>query len=241
MRLLLTSTIAAVVIGGLVACSAVPTSDLRGYSSQPRVLSADHWRALAEQSAQEVAIVVANVNKARGGAIPVGVFVPEMPQDAAFYRSYSGELKQALLKQGLPVRTVAGNNLILNFKVETYLYSRRTGNRIPFTNNTMLAVLAAYVPEWVAESSWSDIRAGFISLVAIFDVLRAKSQVTDAEAVLVMTIEDGDSVLLLSSKPFYIEPRDFLLYWSDHPTAAVMGSGADRSQSLPVKTIRVVQ
>jgi hypothetical protein len=228
-------------VGILSGCAKVPYADFRGYSSQPKVLSASHWGTLAESSASEIAGVYKKLSAEMGTSAPAGVFVPEMPQDSSFYRSYGNQLKQALVKEGVPVRTSGRNSLVVNVSAETYLYSRRTGGRIPFTNNTMFAVLAAYVPEWIADSSWSDLRAGFISLVAIFDVLKAKSHITDAEAMVITTIEVGDSLLFMSNKPFYIEPRDLLLYWTDHPTTAVMSSGVDRGTTAPLKTIRVVQ
>ena len=228
-------------VGLLSGCANVPYADFRGYSSQPKVLSASHWGSLSESSASEIAGVYKKLSVEMGASAPAGVFVPEMPQDSSFYRSYGKQLKQALVKEGVPVRNNAHNSLIVNLSAETYLYSRRTGGRIPFTNNTMFAVLAAYVPEWIADSSWSDIRAGFISLVAIFDVLKAKSQITDAEAMVITTIEFGDSLLFMSNKSFYIEPRDLLLYWTDHPTTTVMNSGVDRGTVPPLKTIRVVQ
>lgn len=219
----------------------MPYADFRGYSSQPRVLSASHWESIAEGSANEIAVVYKKLVDDKGALAPTGVFVPEMPQDSSFFRTYGKQLKQALVREGIPVRNNAHNSLIVNISAETFLYSRRTGGRIPFTNNTMFAVLAAYAPNWLEESSWPAIRAGFVSLVAIFDVLKAKSQITDAEAMVITTIEDGDSLLFMSNKPFYIEPRDLLLYWTDHPTTAVMGSGVDRGKYPPLKTIRVVQ
>lgn len=225
----------------LASCSNIPSAEFRGYASQPKVLSADHWAGLAEDSAREIGVVFKKAVNEKGSAAPIGVFIPEMPQDSAFYRSYSGQLKQALMQSGLPIRSTAHMSLVVNFKVETFLYSRRTGGRIPFTNNTMFAVLAAYVPEWFLESSWTDIRAGFISLVAITDILRAKSQITDAEAMLITSIEDGDDLILMSNQPFYIEPRDLLLYWTDQPTVAVMNSGIDRSKAPQLKNIKVVQ
>lgn len=228
-------------LGLLSGCSNVPYADFRGYSSQPRVLSASHWSSLAAESAREVSAEFKKRSTSKDSSILMGVFIPEMPQDSAFYRAYGNQLKQAFMNEGVPVRNSAHNSLIVNFKAETYLYSRRTGGRVPFTNNTMFAVLAAYVPEWVADSSWSDIRAGFISLVAIFDVLKAKSQITDAEAMIITTIEDQETLVLMSSRPFYIEPRDLLLYWTDQPTAAVMSSGIDRSKAPQLKNIRVVQ
>lgn len=227
-------------LGMLVGCSNIPTSGLRGYSSQPMVLSADHWGGLAQDSAREVLEAFAKLSREKGTRAPTGVFVPEMPQDSAFYRAYSSQLKQALLRQGLTVHNTASNSLVINFKAETYLYSRRTGGRIPFTNNTMFAVLAVWAPEWL-EFSPQELRTGIISLTAIFDVLRAKAQVTDAEAMLITTIEDGETVVLMSNQPFYIEPRDLLLYWTDQPAMAVMRSGVDRSKSPPLKNIQVVQ
>lgn len=224
----------------LLAGCAIPTSDFRGYSSQPKVLSADHWAGLAQGSAREVSVAFAKLSKDKGAQAPTGVFVPEMPQDSAFYRAYSSQLKQALMREGLTVRNTARNSLVVNYKAETYLYSRRTGGRIPFTNNTMFAVLAASAPEWY-DLSWPELRTGIISLVAIFDVLKAKAQVTDAEAMVITTIEDGETLVLMSNQPFYIEPRDLLLYWTDQPTVAVMGSGVDRSKTPPLKNIRVVQ
>lgn len=228
------------VFGLLAGCSNIPTSDFRGYSSQPKVLSADHWAGLAQDSAREVSAAFAKLAKEKGAQAPTGVFVPEMPQDSAFYRAYSGQLKQALMREGLTVRNTPRDSLVVNFKAETYLYSRRTGGRIPFTNNTMFAVLAASAPEWY-DRSWPEIRNGLISLVAIFDVLKAKAQVTDAEAMVITTIEDGETLVLMSNQPFYIEPRDLLLYWTDQPTVAVMGSGIDRSKTPPLKNIGVVQ
>ena len=113
--------------GLLSGCANVPYADFRGYSSQPRVLSASHWQSIAEGSANEIAVVYKKLVDDKGALAPTGVFVPEMPQDSSFFRTYGKQLKQALVREGIPVRNNAHNSLIVNISAETFLYSRRTG------------------------------------------------------------------------------------------------------------------
>lgn len=220
----------------LAACSHVPSSSFTPPIEQPLVLSGSHWELMASESARDLKEHI----QSRSGASMDQVRVVAKSRDSAFGRAYEKFLEQELIKSGVPITRRAGVGVVVNVEVDTYLYSRRTGGRIPFTSNTVITTLALFSPE-LFFSSLETTRLSVVALAAAYDILRAKSYITDAEAVLTTTIIKDDEVSFLKSRTFYIEPRDALLYWDSEPLSPLVDSRKSSADALRTKKIEVTK
>lgn len=220
----------------LVGCSHVPSSSFTPPIEQPLVLSGSHWELLAADSSRELNAYFTRVPSQEN----LKVRVVAKSRDSAFGRAYEKFLEQELMKQGITVTRQSGAGPVINVEVDTYLYSRRTGGRIPFTSNTVITTLALFGPELFL-TSFDTARISLVGIAAAYDILRAKSYITDAEAVLTTTVVNEDEVAYLKSRTFYIEPRDALLYWDSEPLSPLIDSESPSAKPLQLKTIEVTK
>ena len=223
-------------LSALVGCSHVPSSSFTPPLEQPLVLSGSHWELLAADSSRELNAHFKRVPSQ--GDLKIRVVAKS--RDSAFGRAYEKFLEQELIKHGIAITRQSGVGPVINVEVDTYLYSRRTGGRIPFTSNTVITTLALFGPELFL-TSFDTARISLVGIAAAYDILRAKSYITDAEAVLTTTVVNEDEVAYLKSRTFYIEPRDALLYWDSEPLSPLVDSKSPSATPLQLKTIEVTK
>ena len=224
----------AVLSMALVGCAQTPRVILKDYDEQDVGLVAKHWRNIARKTATDL---IGSELKLKEGSI----FIASDQSDSAFNKAFEDYLATALLERGVVVaRRAANANAVINFRAETYLYSKKKGERTPFDKKSFWAILYTVFNDF-NDMSQGELEFNLISLGLVLDFLEAKNKVTDAEVVLTVSIEDFESVRYKRSTEFYIQRNDLMLYWSDKAPYAAQLTSTGSAGALQTKSLNVVK
>ncbi len=216
-------------------CAWMPRADLAQYSSQKRVLSAEHWGELATEVAFELDQAYLRPRKVKS------VYINPGRTDSAFEKAYERYLAQALIKKGYVVSKAPGDSTVVNFDVETFLYSEKTKERWAFSKETIWATIFALSDEVITEITTKDLfDVTLVSVSAIYDLLSKKNQITDAEVLITTNIQSFYQIEYLAADEFYINRNDFMLYWSDKAPIAPRLQGHQTNVTLDLVNMRIV-
>lgn len=219
----------------LSGCTWMPRADVADYSSQKRVLSAEHWGELAKDVVSELD---------RSYLKPKGlkrVYINPGRSDSAFDRAYQNYLTRALMNIGYEISKVPTEAAVVNFEAETFLYSDKTKEKWPFSRATFWATIYAFSDEIAAEITTKDaLDLGIVSVSAVYDLLSQKNEITDAEVLITTRIETPYLVEYLAADEFYIDRNDLMLYWSDKAPVAPRIQGQQANVKLNVVNMRIV-
>ena len=216
----------------LVGCSQTPRVALRDYEEQNIGLVAKHWRQLAVQTSNSLLEKEALIGKGP-------VYIASENSDSAFDKAFKEYLTSAFLDVGIPVSKKANTaTAVVNFKAETYLYTKKGEDKSPLNKKTFWAFL------YTLNNNLKDMAKGereitFMTLGLLWDVLDAKNMTSDAEVVLNVSVEDFNSVRYKKSTEFYIERNDLMLYWSDKAPYPNQLTSIDREKPIQPKKINV--
>lgn len=215
-----------------VGCSQTPRVTLKNYEEQDIGLVAKHWRSIASQTADSLITTQSVVGKGP-------VFVAAENSDSAFNKAFKEYLTSAFIEKGIPVSKKANNaTAVVNFKAETYLYTKKGEDKSPFDKKTFWAVLYTLGNDF-KEMAKSDLEINLLTLGLVWDMLDAKNKTTDAEVVLTVTVEDFNSVKYKKSTEFYIERNDLVLYWSDKAPYSSLLTNSESNKTIKAKTLTV--
>ena len=223
------------------ACSQTPRVSLKEYQEQDTGLVAKHWRDLADITVEKYTQnkmgtldgkLVYGVHQVNAGP----VYIQKGLNDSAFDRSFHTYLTTAFLKRGISVSKQPTKATVFNYSAETYLYSRINGEKTPLTYASFWAVLNKIRVDNKTAST-DMIANNFLAYGLIWDYFAAKNNVTDAEVVLTISVEEANTVKYKDSTEFYIERNDLPLYWSDKPASPIRLDGAQSDK--PLKTVSI--
>ena len=164
------------------------------------------------------------------------VYIQKGLNDSAFDRSFHTYLTTAFLKRGISVSKQPTKATVFNYSAETYLYSRINGEKTPLTYASFWAVLNKIRVDNKTAST-DMIANNFLAYGLIWDYFAAKNNVTDAEVVLTISVEEANTVKYKDSTEFYIERNDLPMYWSDKPASPIRLDGAQSDK--PLKTVSI--
>lgn len=234
-----------VAVLGLSACSQTPRVTLKEFQEQDTGLVAKHWRDLADVTVEKYtqnkmgaldSKLVYYVHQVNAGP----VYIQKGPNDSAFDRSFHTYLTTAFLKRGIQVSKRPTNATVLNYSAETYLYSRVNNEKSPLTYASFWAILNKIRVDNKSMST-DMIANNFLAYSLVWDYLAAKNNVTDAEVVLTISVEEANTVKYKDSTEFYIERNDLPLYWSDKPSSPIRLDGFQSDKSLKTVSIPVTK
>jgi hypothetical protein len=220
----------------LIACAPTPRSSFRFYQEQPTVLAAKHWQDLADTTAKEY---IATKESSLDGKLsksvsykPTSVYIQMSANDSAFDRSFHNYLSSAFLKRGIPVQKQSNNATVINYSTETFLYSNNNSNRSLFTYASFIVI---YQKLMNITGLIDDFDVSILGLGLVLDYLEKDQNLTNAEVVLTISVEDANTIKYKSSTEFYINRNDIALYWSDKPPGAMRLEGGQ--SDTPLKTV----
>jgi hypothetical protein len=226
----------------LSACTATPRVDLRPYQEQEVGLVAKHWRDLADMAAEKyMSNTMGPVVKEKMPVVlyPANagpVYIQKGASDSAFDRAFHNYLTTAFLKRGVKVSKQAHGGTVINYSAETYLYSRSSNEKTPFSYASFWSILYKLRTDF-NELSTEMFQVNLIGLGLVWDYLAATNKVTDAEVVLTISVEEANAVKYKDSTEFYIERNDLPLYWSDKAPSPIRNDGGQ--SATPLKTVSI--
>lgn len=230
----------------LSACTATPRVDLRRYQEQELGLVAKHWRDLADMSAEKyMSNTMGPIAKDKMPVVlyPVNngpVYIQKGANDSAFDRAFYSYLTTAFLKRGVKVSKQAHNGTVINYSAETYLYSRSSNEKSPFSYASFWSILYKLRTDF-NDLSTEMFQTNLIGLGLVWDYMSAVNKVTDAEVVLTISVEEATTVKYKDSTEFYIERNDLPLYWSDKPPSPIRNDGSQSATSLKTISLPVTK
>jgi len=221
-----------------IACAPTPRSSFRLYQEQPTVLAAKHWQELADTTAAKyITSKESSVDSKPSKSVsykPNAVYIQMGAYDSAFDRSFHNYLTSSFLKRGIPVQKQSNNATVINYSTETFLYSSNNTNRSLFTYASFLVI---YNKLMKITGLIDDFDVSILGLGLVLDYLEKDQNLTNAEVVLTISVEDANQVKYKSSTEFYINRNEIALYWSDKPTGAVRLEGGQ--SDAPLKTVSI--
>jgi len=216
----------------LLGCSQTPRVSIRDYEEQNIGLVAKHWRTLANQTAES--LIDKQSLHGKGS-----VFIATESSDSAFDKAFKDYLTTAFLDKGVPVSKKANSAVsVVNFKAETYLYTKKGEDKSPLNKKTFWAFLYTLNNQLV-DMTRGEKEITLLSLGLLWDILDAKNMTSDAEVVLTVTVEDFNSVRYKKSTEFYIERNDLMLYWSDKAPYPAQLTDLEREKQIQPKKIEL--
>lgn len=216
----------------LVGCSQTPRVTLRDYEEQNVGLVAKHWRHLADQTSDGLLERESLVGKGP-------VYIASETSDSAFEKAFKEYLTNSFLSKGIAVSKKANAaTAVVNFKAETYLYTKKGEDKSPLNKKTFWAFLYS-LNNQIKDMAQADKEITFLTLGLLWDVLDAKNMTSDAEVVLTVSVEDFNSIRYKKSTEFYIERNDLMLYWSDKAPYPNQLTNLDREKSIQPKKINI--
>lgn len=215
-----------------VGCSQTPRVMLRDYEEQNIGLVAKHWRHLADQTSDSLLEKETLVGKGP-------VYIASETSDSAFDKAFKEYLTNAFLSKGIPVSKKANAaSAVVNFKAETYLYTKKGEDKSPLNKKTFWAFLYT-LKNQVKGMTGGETEITLMTLGILWDVLDAKNMTSDAEVVLTVSVEDFNSIRYKKSTEFYIERNDLMLYWSDKAPYPNQLTNVDREKSIQPTKINI--
>ena len=134
----------------------------------------------------------------------------------------------------------AHGSSVINYSAETYLYSRSSNEKTPFSYASFWSILYKLRSDFDTMST-DMIQANLLGLGLVWDYLAATNKVTDAEVVLTISVEEANAVKYKDSTEFYIERNDLPLYWSDKAPSPIRNDGGQSAASLKTVSIPVTK
>lgn len=198
-------------------------------TDQLRVQAAEHWRAIANHVAAQIASDVQSKLGSRA------LFVPSPSDEQPFVSGFRELLATALVQQGLPVSVRAENAMTVDVAYSIYKFQPdRLQNTYYYGDATMLATglwaLGGVVAADVATKVGVDVGAKMLAVAAGVEGFSwmngevwgrskyASGSVPRSEILLTATLVDGDRIVSRNSNIYYATDEDKALYW-DRPGA----------------------
>ncbi|MDD2883700.1 MAG: hypothetical protein PHT48_01500 [Dechloromonas sp.] len=218
---------------GVTACASqyadVPAPTRFKSNEQLRLQAAEHWRAIADHVAAQVASDVRSRLGTRA------LYIPLPHDEQAFVSGFRELLITALVQQGLPVSVRPEGAMTVDVAYSIYKFQPdRLQNTYYYGEATMLAAglwaLGGVIGADVATKAGVDAGVKLLTIAAGLDgfswlngeVMRGSKQASGSiprsEILLTVTLVDGDRMVSRSSNIYYATDEDKALYW-DRPGA----------------------
>lgn len=226
----------------IVGCAQQPPVLSEVQKPQRKILTATQWKSLADR-------VVANVLCEPGKPEVVKstfqsgkpLYIADAAPDMPFSSTFKMYLTQSLLERGVRVSKTPANSDVLRFEVRRFLYDHNKGLEYPYDTATFWTTLGAL--GWAAGTNDWSTQAGIAAVAVsgpVLDFLNGMGNTTDAEVIVTAYVENDRTIPFIYTEPFYVEPSDLRLYWTNFPTVPMGENGPMVAGPPRARTIRAV-
>lgn len=214
--------IALVIAEMLAGCAApryadVPAPTRFENSTQKELQAAQHWQAIADHFASQLAGDLAG--KLNGRA----VYVPQPGGEQAFVEGFRELLITALVSQGVPVSTEAKDALAADVRYSIYRFRPDRLQSTYFYGDATALAAGLWAVGGLAVANVSSAAGvegfGWLSNEAMGRGQYVSGPVPRSEILLTASVTDGQRIVGRRSNIYYTADEDQALYW-DRPAAA---------------------